>query len=199
VNCTRCREAISARLDGEIPEAPTATVDRHLAACGACRAWQGRAEAVTRRVRIRAAAPVPDLVDAVLARLPGEATARPSRSPDPIRIGLLLVAVTRLLGAVPGLLGTDHPARELASWEIAVAAGLALAAWRPDRSAALLPMLAVAMALVLGTSILDVAAGRAALVTESHHLLDLMGLSMLWLLTRHSGTSVGRLAPSSLG
>lgn len=201
MNCTTCREAISARLDGENTDTPPAVIDGHLAACLACRSWQAHAADLTRRVRVRSAVAVPDLVDAVLARVlpePAEHPARRARPVDPVRAGLLLVAAARLAGAFPGLFVEGHTGRELASWEIALAAGLALAAWRPARSVALFPMLAVAMALVAATSVLDVAAGRTALLGEAHHLLDSVGLSMVWLTMRRHGLSTGRLALSRL-
>lgn len=113
-------------------------------------------------------------------------------------VGLLLIAAARLAGAVPGLLVEGHTARELASWEITLAAGLALAAWRPARSVALFPMLAVAMALVAATSVLDVSAGRTPLLGEAHHLLDTLGLAMLWLTMRRHCPGSGRLASNTV-
>jgi len=43
MRCTRFREAISARLDGEDPGLPTEQLDAHLAGCPDCRSWAGAA------------------------------------------------------------------------------------------------------------------------------------------------------------
>lgn len=66
VDCETCREALSARLDGEAEPAPAGDVDAHVAGCAACRAWQGDAAALTRSLRLRPAEATPDLLDAVL-------------------------------------------------------------------------------------------------------------------------------------
>ena len=55
--CDRAREAISARIDGEDPGLPDDALDAHLATCAACREWQQRAHAVTRRARLGGSLP----------------------------------------------------------------------------------------------------------------------------------------------
>jgi len=51
---------------------------------------------------------------------------------------------------------------------------------------------------MLGTALLDVASGRAAIGTESHHVLDLAGLAMVWMLAR-STPSTRSLLPWAAG
>jgi predicted anti-sigma-YlaC factor YlaD len=65
-NCEQPREAISLRLDGELPELDQARLDAHLEHCAACRALQAELDGVTTLLR---AAPVdqPDFD----VRLPG--------------------------------------------------------------------------------------------------------------------------------
>ena len=75
MDCGTCTEALSARLDGEAGPAPAAEVDEHLGICPKCQAWYADATLLTRRVRVRAVTPTPDLVGAVLAE-----AVRPSRS-----------------------------------------------------------------------------------------------------------------------
>jgi predicted anti-sigma-YlaC factor YlaD len=65
VDCDTCREAISAALDGE---AVLVSPDEHLRSCLECREWRVAAAALTDAVRAEDS-PVPDLTDAVLARL----------------------------------------------------------------------------------------------------------------------------------
>lgn len=73
VDCERCREAISAGLDGEAGAPETARAEEHLGGCAACRTWADLAARVTRRVRTGPADPAPDLVTVVLGPEPGRA------------------------------------------------------------------------------------------------------------------------------
>ena len=66
VDCLTCREALSARMDGEAEPAPAEQTDQHLAACAACRSWQARVARTSRTLRVRQATPVPDLSAAIL-------------------------------------------------------------------------------------------------------------------------------------
>jgi predicted anti-sigma-YlaC factor YlaD len=70
MECDMAREAISARIDGEDPGLPQDAVEAHLADCAACRGWQQRAHAVTRRVRIGGPFLDHDLTPEVLAAVP---------------------------------------------------------------------------------------------------------------------------------
>ena len=70
MQCDRFREAISARIDGEDPGLPDAAIEAHLAGCAACRAWQQRAHAVTRRARLGGSFLDHDLTPLVLAAAP---------------------------------------------------------------------------------------------------------------------------------
>jgi anti-sigma factor ChrR (cupin superfamily) len=73
VDCDTCREALSARADGEIEPVPGEETDAHLASCVDCRQWQEDAAALIRSLRVRPAAEVPDLTAAVLAAcIPGD-------------------------------------------------------------------------------------------------------------------------------
>jgi predicted anti-sigma-YlaC factor YlaD len=70
MECDMAREAISARIDGEDPGLPQDAVETHLAGCAACRDWQQRAHAVTRRARIGGPLLDHDLTPVVLAAVP---------------------------------------------------------------------------------------------------------------------------------
>jgi predicted anti-sigma-YlaC factor YlaD len=67
VDCEMCREALSARLDGEQEPASPAAVDEHLSRCPACRRWEAEATKLTRALRVRPVVETPDLVAAVLS------------------------------------------------------------------------------------------------------------------------------------
>jgi len=67
VDCLACRDAVSARMDGEAEPVPAEVTDAHLLVCAACRSWGELAAEVTRAVLMRAMVPVPDLADRILA------------------------------------------------------------------------------------------------------------------------------------
>ncbi|HEX7662616.1 MAG TPA: zf-HC2 domain-containing protein [Pseudonocardiaceae bacterium] len=67
VECQVCREALSARLDGEAEPVDPARADRHLRGCSDCRAWREDSVMLTRLLRVRPAVDTPDLTTRVLA------------------------------------------------------------------------------------------------------------------------------------
>src|SRR5262245_3184698 len=103
MDCTTCRELLSAVLDGETTAAERAATDQHLAGCRACRAWSDAASRVHRLVRLRPAETVPDLAPAILAK------AHPPNAGrwEWIRTALAVVALTELVLSVPALFGVD--------------------------------------------------------------------------------------------
>jgi predicted anti-sigma-YlaC factor YlaD len=190
MTCESCRDALSARLDGEDPGAPEAVVDRHLAGCAACRAWSAQLASAAGALRLTPAEPVPDLTAPILA---AAADRRRAATPNPARVALLLVGLAQVVVALPSLLGdadgaSVHMAREHGAWELALAIGLVVAAVRPARTTGLVPVLAVlTTALVVSTGI-DVASGHTTAMAESGHLLPLLGLATLVLLRRWTPT-----------
>jgi len=107
---------------------------------------------------------------------------------------LVLAAPAILLGDDPG--ATGHVARELGSFDVALAVGLLVAAWQPARAWGLLPVV-TALALVMGgTAVLDLIDGRTETVGEAHHLLDLAGVALLSLIAHEArGSSPSRRRP----
>jgi predicted anti-sigma-YlaC factor YlaD len=181
MDCTTCREAISAALDGEATVAERAAVDDHLLACADCHAWSLAASRTHRSVRLRAAEPVPDLVPAILAK------AHPPNAGrwEWIRTALAVVALTELVLSVPALFGVDagasvHVARHVGSLSAALAVGLVYAAWKPVRAYGLLPIALALAGCLLVTSLIDLANGRVDALGEAHHVLDLVAVTLLW-------------------
>lgn len=192
MSCTRIRHAVSARLDGEDPGIPPASVDAHLDSCAACRSFADRAARMHRSARLAPAPEVPDLTPGILAAI-GRETPAAARSTDTqlaLRWVLALLALVQIGVAVPALiLGSDagvpvHTARHLGSFDVAVAVGFLFAAWRPSRIPGLLPVVAALVACLFGSSLLDVLSGNAAALGEAHHAIDFVGLAVLWLLSR---------------
>jgi phosphoribosylaminoimidazole (AIR) synthetase len=66
VDCTHCREALSARLDGEESATESSAVDAHLATCSACRQFHDDAAQITKLAR-SAATHTPDVSTTVMA------------------------------------------------------------------------------------------------------------------------------------
>jgi hypothetical protein len=71
VDCTECREAISAELDGEGGVAERALTDAHLATCVACRWFVDKAAHVTTLARTAIVAQQPDVTSKLLFSLSG--------------------------------------------------------------------------------------------------------------------------------
>jgi outer membrane lipoprotein-sorting protein len=122
VDCERARRAISERMDGErLPPRLTAAMERHVADCGACAAFEAGAWKLREAARFEVAPAVPDLVDSIMASveaerqerapvrlrlLPGGRARRPLL---PARIRLAPVAAALAVGLVAGSLAVGGP------------------------------------------------------------------------------------------
>jgi hypothetical protein len=149
---------------------------------------------------VRPAEVVPDLSVSILA---ASAPARPqpvAATREWPRYLLLVLALTQLHIALPALVLGDeagttvHVARELGSWDAALAVAWLVVTWAPRRAAGLLPFAVALAAVMLGTALLDVIDGRAGIGSEAHHVLDLAGLALVWILAR-SAPSTRPLLP----
>jgi predicted anti-sigma-YlaC factor YlaD len=177
---------VSAALDGEQPGLAQAEVDAHLATCPECRAFAEGAVVLNRSVRVRAAEAVPDLTAAILGPPPRLAAAGGGAPPAWARYGLLTVAATVLILALPVLFsgGGPHDGRDLAAFEVALCAALLLVVWQPQRAAGLLPMGATLAVASLASAAVDVVNGNVGLDGEANHVLVLVGLGLLWVMAR---------------
>jgi predicted anti-sigma-YlaC factor YlaD len=194
MDCEEYRLGISARLDDEDAGVDDATLAWHLAGCEACRRFESEAIHLTRAVRVASAEAAPDLSPAILAAVNRERVGAGRRfDPQALRAGLIALAVVQMVLALPVLLlGRDsgapvHIAREVGSFDFALAVGFLFVGWRPARAYGMLPLVA-ALVVCLGiTTAVDLARGTATLLGESAHLLDLMGLAAVWELARVEG------------
>jgi len=191
MTCMQIHQAISARLDGEDPGLDEATVYAHLAGCADCRAFAHDAEALHRGVRLAPAPAIPDLAPGILAAIGAERST--DAQPDTnlaLRWILVAIAVAQIAVAIPALIfGTDaglpvHTARHIGSFDVALGVGFLYAAWKPSRIPGLLPVVAALVVCLVGSSFLDVAAGSTAALGEAQHVLDFVGLAVVWLLSR---------------
>jgi predicted anti-sigma-YlaC factor YlaD len=210
MDCTRIRDAISARLDSEEPGVELSLIHAHLDTCAGCRGFAASAERLHRTSRLAPAPEVPDLTPAILAAIGDEPVPALRSGTEPaLRSGtepasadtqlvlrwiLAALALVQIGVAVPALLlGSDaglpvHTARHLGSFDIAIAVGFLFAAWRPSRIPGLLPVVAALVACLVGSSLLDVFAGNTGALGEAHHTTDFVGLAVLWLLSRGIAT-----------
>lgn len=191
--------ALSARLDGEDPRLPVPALDAHTASCPGCRVWLAQAERITRAVRVQPVE-VPDLTAAVLAAVAADpsasAAARGRQAAAAqgrrqiLRVAVAVAAVAQLAVGLPILLAglgvavDPHASREMASFDVALAVGFALAAFRPERAQAFVPVAFVLAVCLAATSAIDVANSTTALVHEVGHLAAVAQAGLLWALGR---------------
>jgi predicted anti-sigma-YlaC factor YlaD len=190
VDCDTCREAVSARLDDEAEPAPAEEVDAHLATCAECRQWQERTTALTRGLRVRPAAEVPDIAAAVLAAAPAPPVARATREWYR-RMGLAGVAVAQLTLGMAQVFGVNgatghgggrtsaHLFNESTAWNLALGLGLLWTALRPGAVAGVLPVVAAFVAVLVPFSVNDLVTGAVAPPRITSHVFLLLGLALL--------------------
>ncbi|HEX4492660.1 MAG TPA: zf-HC2 domain-containing protein [Acidimicrobiia bacterium] len=189
MRCEQVREAISARLDGEVEGVAPAALAEHLDGCAECRLWQERAHEVTRTTRLGLARPPALRPDALVAGV--LAHSRPPRRPTPFtwaRLGLVLVGSAQAVVALPLLVAgrdhgsPEHVAHEMGAFAMALAVGFVLAAWKPERARGMHALVGAAAVLLVVTAALDLAHGRTDLGDEAPHLLAVAGwLLLAWL------------------
>jgi predicted anti-sigma-YlaC factor YlaD len=191
MDCATARELISSIADGESTGAEHAAVDAH-SECADCAAFATAVERLDRKLRIRPAEAVPDLVAGVTAR------ARPARLGRGgwLRPALAWVAIVMLAQSVPALVfgsssGTDaHSARHLGAFGAALAIGFVYAAWKPHRAFGLLPFTAALVATTLVSVVADIATGARTPIGELVHVSEIVGLTLLWLIAGSPGRSI---------
>jgi predicted anti-sigma-YlaC factor YlaD len=200
MRCELAREAASAQLDGELNPLEEEGLAAHLQGCAPCQAYAHELGALHRSLRVRRAAPVPDLTRAIVAmagaHLPEPRPAsRLAQAPAAPRLGwarygLFGVALLQLVVALPELLvhshaGHDaHMTRELGAFGVALAIGMLVVAWQPQRAGGLLPMTFALTTAVTVTAVADVVLGHSGPSGQATHFLELIGLVLLWHLAR---------------
>ena len=200
MGCEECREALSARLDGEDDPKERAVVDAHVASCGACARWVDEAAAVSRLVRMSV---VPDTSDRPVLTPQALAAALPRSGHR--RLTQVLRILLGLLGAAQFLVGMaqvslmsagvhDHPDavspshlwHESAAWNIAVGAAFGWIAVRRTRPAGLIPMLSVFVAMLTLVSANDLWLGGVDAQRLLSHGFVIAGYLVILALTRPS-------------
>jgi predicted anti-sigma-YlaC factor YlaD len=202
MDCDRCRAAISATLDGENPGCEPDRLESHIATCVACATFAAGAQRLHRATRVTPAEPVPDLTSSILRAIGHDpvSVAVDERTRF-LRISLAVIAAIQLMMSIPALvLGDDaglptHVARHLGSFALALGVGLLVVAWKPERAAGVLPVVAALVLCLLGSSLIDIVSGGAAPGAEVGHAPELVGLVAVWLLARAPGEQPHRAHP----
>lgn len=78
-----------------------------------------------------------------------------------------------------------HSARELGSFNLAVAVGFAWVAWRPARARTQLPLISAIVGILTACTVFDLVAGHVSSRGEIGHILLLAGLALTAVIARH--------------
>jgi predicted anti-sigma-YlaC factor YlaD len=185
VTCEDCRDAVSARLDGEDTGVPADAVDRHLTTCRTCRRFAARVQALGEMVPVPQE-PVADRSAAILAALGVRSPRRPMVPERIARAGLAMTGVMQIVAALVGigLGGVPHTLRDLGAFEIALAIGFLVAALRPSTAAGLLPTAAALALCLLAVVALDIVGGETAVAREGTHVTEFIGVALVWMIAR---------------
>jgi predicted anti-sigma-YlaC factor YlaD len=204
VDCQMCREAVSARIDGEPDPVPAEQTDEHLRDCVECRLWQEQALDVTRLVRVRSVTHTPDLAGAVMDKAAMSANIRSrwsSLALGIVALAQLCLGLTQVFGMEPSGALAEHSAgsvsghlfNESTAWNLAIGIGLCWGVFRPRAAAGLVPVLGGFALVLLGFSAHDLITGAAPISRVAGHGVLLAGVALLVVRhRRHRGPAPGR-------
>ncbi|HEV8563110.1 MAG TPA: hypothetical protein VGR06_42885 [Actinophytocola sp.] len=195
MECQTCREALSARMDGEHEPVPAGDTNRHLAGCAACRSWQARAIEVTRLVRVREVTPTPDLAEHILDRAPVLVSSRgwwARAALGVVALAQLSIGLSQVLGVDnpgqhtghPGTLQAGHLFNESTAWNLALGIGLFWVVFRASTATGLIPVLGGFVLVLVGFSTHDLITGSAPASRIAEHAVLIAGLILL-VIVRH--------------
>jgi predicted anti-sigma-YlaC factor YlaD len=183
MDCIAARELVSAQIDGDAGQSDQ--LDAHLEICAACSAWKENAHGMARRLMRPAAQPGPSR-GYVAPKPKGFAGYRV------IRLVLAWIGVLLIGWNIPDLFagGVDvtliHLTRHQSSFSMALGATFLFVAWRPDRAYGMVPVAAV-FAIALAGATVDLVIGASSLERESIHLVEILGLVLVWVLGISAG------------
>ena len=187
--CSRFREAISARMDGEEPGVGAGLLARHLQSCAECRSFEAQALALNRASRVRRAEVVPDLSQSILASFRGTRTAPDRRIVLAMRVILAATGIVQVALAAPQLLvaqdaleAPSHIAHELGTFGVALGVGFLVVAWRPTKAVGLTALSAAVALGITVTAGTDLVRGVTSLTHELDHVPEILGFALVWIL-----------------
>ncbi len=189
IGCDDARTLLSVVADDEATRLERHTLDLHIDGCTDCSTFATRLTRVDRRLRLRPAEPVPDLVLAVTSRIRPAVLGRGGW----MRPGLAWVAVVLFAqNVIPLVFGRaegaeTHLARHLGAFGVALAIGFAYVALRPHRAFGMLPFVAALVVSMLASTGFDLIDGDRSAIAETAHLSELAGLALLWMIAGSPG------------
>lgn len=180
---------ISAGTDDELNRDEQLLLDSHLDGCSSCRTYGDVVASLTRTMRLRSVESERDFVVRVMTR------SRPARLGRGgwLRPALAWCGVMVVVQSVRPLVfaeidGTPtHIARHVGASSLALAIGLLYAAWRPHRAFGLLPFVGALLASTVVSTVLDTVDGNRSALAEAVHLIEMVGLILLWMVAGSPG------------
>lgn len=173
-------DLVSAAADGELDDTAAELAFRHARGCASC------------STALDTAVPLAPHLVATPAPLDPARLANSERrwlGAHWARRLLLIAGLVVVAASIPAYVGGDgltpdsHAARHLASWQIGFGVGLVVAATISRMSSALLSLAITFATLTIVARVIDVAGGQHGPWISSVHLVELIGVLLLWLLT----------------
>ncbi len=184
MECAEARTLLSAAMDGELAASPE--LEQHVAGCRACTEWRREAHRLN-RLGMESTPPM-GVSQRVAALLPkGFARYRW------IRLALAWGGLLLVVWNVPGMLdsGADlsirHLSRHQHAFDVALGLVFLFVAWRPDRAYGTVPVAATFTIALAGAAVFDLINGASTVEREAPHIVELIGLGMVWALGMSAG------------
>ena len=182
-------ETLSADLDGEAELAEVAAATAHAARCMPCRSLRREILQLDATLRGDPPPPAPDFAPAIV-----DATRRSTRiRRSTARVALFIVGLLLLADVIPQILATSadaHMEHHLAVWGLTFSVALLTIALRPSLSRAVRPLATLFAASMLVIAVIDIARGETPMLAETHHLLEVVGVALVWVLSLPSRTRI---------
>ena len=184
VECNQTIEILSADIDGEAELTEVAAATNHAARCIPCRSL--------RREMM--------LMDSTLRGDP--ATRRSVKIRRSVaRIALVIVGLVLLAEVFPQIFATTgdaHMEHHLAVWGLTFSVALLTIALRPSLSRVIRPIATLFAASMLLIAIIDIFRGETPMLAETHHLLEVVGVALIWIISLPSRTVLDGAPAQSL-
>lgn len=183
------RELISADADDALGADDAQVLELHLEGCDACAAYRSRVADLSRSARVRSATFDPVFVATVMQRAQPARLGRGGWLRPALAWCGLLVAVQSVSPLVFGEIdgAPTHVARHVGASTFALGVGLLYVAWRPHRAFGVLPLVSALFAAMLAGAFLDVVGGDRSAMSEMVHVVELVGMVLLWMVAGSPG------------
>ena len=182
MQCSQAMEVFSADLDGEAALTEVAAAMGHASTCLPCRQNRHEMASLHRMLQDRPHPIAPDFAQTAVAE---------SRRSLQIRRGvarllLAVVAIFLFFAVIPQILATSgdaHMEHHLAVWGVTYALVLMTVAIKPALSRLVRPIATIFGVSMLVIAVIDIIRGETPMLAETHHLLELAGVVLIWVLS----------------